>query len=61
MTDRLVITPQFRATAEIRRASSSCHGAKLNPGAEPGTFTCCDCGEPCERVMSGPEEVILRG
>lgn len=61
MADNLVVQPEFRVTAEVRRASSACCAAKLNPGTGPGTFTCRACGEPCERVMSGPEEVILRG
>jgi hypothetical protein len=61
MTDALTVRPAFTVTGEIRRASSGCCGAKLNPGAEPGTFTCRACGAPCERVMSGPEEVTARG
>jgi len=70
MTDSLIITPEFRAdglavavkvegTAELRRASSSCCGAKLNPGARPGAFTCRGCGQPCDRVLSDPEEVTF--
>jgi len=61
MPDGLVVKPEFRVEGQVRRASSACCGAKLNPGGEPGTFTCRDCGQPCERVLSDPEEVILRG
>ena len=61
VADLLVIDPVFRAEAQIRRASSSCCGAKLNPGAGPETFTCRECGQACERVMSEPEEVTIRG
>ena len=57
----LTITPVFTVTADKRTASSSCHGAKLDPGAKPDTFTCRECGQPCERVMSAPEEVVFRG
>lgn len=57
----LNITPRIEATAQIRRASSACCGARLDPGAEPGTFTCQQCGQPCERVLSAPEEVTFRG
>jgi hypothetical protein len=59
--DSLAVKPEFRATARIKRASSSCCAAKLNPGPERRTFTCRNCGQPCDRVMSEPEEVILRG
>ena len=61
MSEALTIRPEFHITAELRRASSACHGAKLNPGTEPETFTCRACGQPCERVMSGPEEVEFHG
>jgi hypothetical protein len=55
----LTVPVRYRITGEIRRAASSCHGAKLSPGAEPGTFTCRDCGQSCGRVMSAPQEVTL--
>ena len=61
MPDALAVRPQFEVRAQVRRASSACCGAKLNPGAAPESFTCRACGQPCERVMSGPEEVTLRG
>ena len=61
MTDSLAVRPEFTVTLAKRTASSACCGAKLNPGAEPGTFTCRACGHPCERVLSGPEEVTARG
>ena len=57
----LHLKPVITGTAEIRRASSACYGAKLNPGTEPETFTCRECGKPCERVMSEPEVVTLHG
>jgi predicted RNA-binding Zn-ribbon protein involved in translation (DUF1610 family) len=60
MPDGLTVQPEFRVTAEVRRASSACCGAKLAPGEAPGSFTCQACGRPCERVLSAPEEVILR-
>jgi hypothetical protein len=53
----LITEPRFTVTLAKRTASSSCCGAKLGRGAQPGTFTCRTCGRPCERVMSGPEEV----
>lgn len=62
--DALTIIPEFSATAAVRRASSGCHGAKLDlaPGEPPGSaFTCRECGQPCERVLSGPEEVTFHG
>lgn len=61
MADGLLVQPEFRVTAEKRTASSGCCGAKLRPGASPGSFECRGCGEPCERVLSGPEEVTFRG
>jgi hypothetical protein len=61
VSDSLVIKPEFRAVLAHRKASSGCCGAKLNPGARPGTFTCRGCGQPCERVMSDPEEVTAHG
>lgn len=61
MPDSLVIKPVFRAEGQVRRASSACCGALLDPGVQPETFTCRGCGTPCERVMSGPEEVVLHG
>ena len=59
--DALTITPVVTVTAEKRTASSDCHGAKLSPGLLPGAFLCRDCGQPCERVLSGPEEVTFHG
>jgi len=59
--DSLTVQPVFEVTAEVRRASSACCGAKLNPGDAPESFTCRGCGQPCERVLSGPEEVTLHG
>jgi hypothetical protein len=57
----LEIRPEFRVTLAKRTASSDCHGAKLDRGTEPGTFTCRECGQPCERVLSDPEEVTAHG
>lgn len=57
----LITEPRFTVTLAKRTASSSCCGAKLNAGDRPSTFTCRSCGAPCERVMSGPEEVTADG
>jgi Zn finger protein HypA/HybF involved in hydrogenase expression len=61
VTDSLTVRLVVTVTMAKRTASSACCGAKLNPGAEPGTFTCRACGQPCERVLSGPEEVTAHG
>lgn len=61
MADGLAIQPRIEGTGQVRRAASDCCGAKLNPGEQPGTFTCRECGQPCDRVMSAPEEVTLHG
>lgn len=61
MTDGLNVMPVITATAELRRASSGCHGALLDPGPEPETYTCRECGSPCERVLGDPEEVTFHG
>jgi hypothetical protein len=57
MADGLVVAPTITATLAHRTASSDCHGAKLNPGPEPGMFTCRSCGQPCDRILSDPQEV----
>jgi len=64
-----MVRPVITATLAQQKASSSCHGAKLNlarvlePGEVPGDgdWLCRECGQPCERVMSDPEEVTLHG
>lgn len=61
MPEGLSVIPVISGTAALRRASSGCHGALLDPGAEPRTFTCRECGMPCERVLSDPEEVSFHG
>lgn len=61
MTDGLAIVPEIKATGVYQKASSGCHGALLDPGPEPETFTCRECGEPCERVLGDPEEVTFHG
>lgn len=61
MPDALSVTPAITGTAALRRASSACHGALLAPGTEPQTFTCRECGSPCERVLSDPETIELKG
>lgn len=61
MPDGLTVRPVITAVLEKRSASSGCHGAKLNLGSVPGSFTCQECGQPCERVMSAPEEVTAHG
>lgn len=55
--EQLAVQPVITAVLAKRTASSSCHGARLNLGADPGTFTCRDCGQPCERLLSEPQEV----
>jgi hypothetical protein len=55
----LHVSPWFEVKLAKRTASSSCCSAKLNAAA-PG-FTCRECGQPCERVLSAPEEVTARG
>jgi hypothetical protein len=61
--DALVVRPEFRAVLAHRVASSDCCGAKLDAvAADFGpAFTCRGCGEPCERVLSEPEEVTVHG
>lgn len=64
MADGLAIQPRIEGTGQVRRASSGCCGAKLNVAGEPGEtqhWTCRECGQPCDRVMSAPEEVTLHG
>ncbi len=61
MTDRLDVPVHAEVQAVVRRASSHCHAAKLSPGAEPGTFTCRECGQPCTRILSDPEAVTFHG
>jgi hypothetical protein len=61
MPDGLTVRPVITAVLEHRTASSDCHAAKLDPGTGPGTYDCRECGQPCERVMSAPEEVTARG
>ena len=55
------VEPVITGTGEIRRASSSCHGAKLDIGGEGTTryWLCRECKQPCDRVMSDPEEVKI--
>jgi len=62
MSDSLTVQPVFEVTAEVRRASSACCGSKLNvSGNVTQYYVCRGCGQPCERVLSGPEEVTLHG
>lgn len=62
MPDGLAVMPVITGTAALRKAASACHGAPLNR-ATPGVdeFTCRECGEPTERVLSDPEEVSFSG
>ena len=53
----LVVRPEVTLTFEHRKASSACCGALLDPGPEPETFLCRECGQPCERVLGDPVEV----
>lgn len=59
MPEALTIQPVIKVTGLLRRAASDCCAAKLNPGTEPETFTCRSCGQPCERVLGDPQEVVL--
>jgi hypothetical protein len=61
MPEGLAVTPVITVTAVHQSASSGCHGALLNPGTEPETYTCRECGSPCERVLGDPEEVTFHG
>ena len=61
VAEGLAVKPVIRAAGQLRRASSSCCEARLNPGPEPETFTCRACGQPCDRVLGPPEEVTLNG
>jgi hypothetical protein len=57
----LDVQPVFRVTLAKRTASSSCCGAKLLQGSGVGKFSCRQCGGPCDRVLSDPEEVTAGG
>lgn len=57
----LVVPVEVTVTGEQRKASSSCCGAKLNPGGGPETYLCRECGQPCERVLGDPVEVTAHG
>ena len=61
MPDGLAVMPEISGTVAHRKASSACHGAPLNPGQEPGSYTCRECGEPTERVLGDPKEVAFHG
>lgn len=61
MSEGLEVRPRLTAVLAHRKASSDCHGALLDAGEEPGTFTCQECGQPCRRVMSEPQEVTAHG
>lgn len=57
-----VVVPQVRAVLVHRKAESACHGAPLDRVAE-GTeeFTCRECGQPAQRVLGEPTEIIVEG
>ena len=57
----LEIQPVITVTAVKQTASSDCCAAKLRPGAPPDGYECTACGQPCQRVLSEPEEVTFRG
>ena len=59
MPDGLAVMPEVSGTLAHRKASSACHGALLNPGPVPGSFTCRECGESCERVLGDPRETAF--
>jgi hypothetical protein len=58
MPDGLAVHPVITIVLAHRKASSACHGAKLDPGPVPETFTCRECGEPAERVLGDPRETV---
>jgi hypothetical protein len=61
MSDGLAVMPEVAGTLAHRKASSACHGAPLNPGPVPGSFSCRECGSPTERVLGDPKEVAFHG
>jgi hypothetical protein len=61
MPEELTVQPEITATLEHRKASSSCHGALLDPGLQPGTYACQECGQPCERRLGEPVTVTASG
>ena len=54
---QITVEPKITATAEIRRASSSCHGAKLSQVGN--VWLCQSCMGACDRILSEPELVEL--
>lgn len=68
MSDGLAIETVAQAAGEVRRASSSCHSAKLDVATggavlrsrEP-EWLCRECGQPCSLVLSDPEKVMFHG
>ena len=63
MSDGLAIPVELSGTAEVRRASSDCCGAKLDVGGDGETqfYLCRGCGKPCDRILGAPEVVTLHG
>jgi hypothetical protein len=72
VSEKLTIQPVIRGEGEIRRASSSCHGARLDIAGRSRddaipldenavTWLCRECGQECERVLSEPEKVTFNG
>jgi hypothetical protein len=58
----LAVRPEITAVLEHRKASSSCHGAKLRAAdVLPEGYECTACGEPCTRVLGEPQEVTAHG
>lgn len=55
-----IVIPQVRAVLQYRKAESACHGARLDVAPEGAAhdFTCRQCGQPAERVLGEPAEVI---
>ena len=59
--DGLALPVEVTAVLAKRTAASSCCGAKLRPAGVPRAFECVSCGQPCDRVLSDPEEVTAHG
>ena len=70
MSEGLVVAPAVTAVFAHRKASSSCCGAPLDVSTgldastgeeETAGWMCTECGQLCDRVLSGPREVTAGG
>lgn len=54
---------QVRALLQNRKAQSACCAEPLNPAPEGAghEFTCSGCGQPTQRVLGEPTEIIAEG